>query len=241
MTRYVVQVKQGDGLKFVIKEPIVVDNVRIEQRKDELRFCVLKYDITDKNRLNLAFNLSRVLTLIFAVNLQTYWGKPLGIRGLPRSNLIDKVKNYRDLEKLVSSKSTVLLEQHHANRILEYAKALDSLDANIASVVAAGFSWYNKGLSEIELVNKFVYFYITLELLGTYLNPNKQSPTVKVKTVLNRYSNNKELTDKITSTRHEIFHEGIKRADVMPYVQTMDSAIREAFRDIIFNKIPPRS
>jgi hypothetical protein len=237
----VVQVKQGEDLKFVIKEPIVIDGIRIEQRNDELRFRILNYDITDKNRLNLAFNLSRALTLIFAVNLTTYWGKPLGIKGLPKNNLMNKVRTYKDMEKLGSIKRTVLLEQHHSERILEYTKALDSLDTAIANGVSGGFSWYNKGLSEIELVNKFIYFYIALEFLGTYLNPNKHYPTAKVKIVLDKYSNNKELTDKITSTRHEIFHEGVKRADIAFYTQTMDSTIREAFRDIVFNKIAPKT
>jgi hypothetical protein len=239
LTKYTLQVKQGDDLKFTLKEPIVIDGVRIEQRKDELRFCVLNYDITDKNRLNLAFNLSRALTLIFAVNLTTYWGKPLGIKGLPKNNLMNKVRVYKDMEKLGSSKSTVPLEQHHVDGILEYAKALDSLTDNITYKISEGFSWYNKGLGETELVNKFILFYITIEFLGNYLNRNRDSST-KVRTILNKYSNDTSLTQSIINLRNEIFHEGVKRADILPYIQVMDSTIREAFRDIVFQKISPK-
>ena len=239
MPTYIVQVKQGEDTRFTIEKPIVVCEIRIKQRKDELEFRQLHYDIADANRLNILFNLSTALTLIFGVSLTTYWGRPPKIKGV-HNDVFSSIKYYKDMRKLGFNQSSVSLEQHHSERIQKYTKALNSLDTNIANRVSAGFSWYNKGLSEIELANKFIYFYITLEFLGTYSNPNKQSPTAKVKAILNKYSNNKELTDKIISTRHEIFHEGIKRADIIPYIQTMDSAIREAFKDIVFNKISPK-
>jgi hypothetical protein len=148
------------------------------------------------------------------------------------------VRNLKQMMKRTGSWTTILLEPHHAERLVEYTSALSALNQQITGKIYEGLVWYNKGLEEVDPTGKFVLFYITLEFLGNYFNLNK-APSAKVKELINKYSNAKSLKDEIVTCRNEIFHEGVRKYDVEKYLQAMNSAILEAFKDIVFNKIPP--
>ena len=197
MDTYILQIKQGNGLRIAVDKPIVVGGIKIRQRRDEIEFRDSNpYDQTNARRFDNIFNMCSALTLIFAVSLTKYWGKPPKLNKYVDSSY-GSIKWYKDMEKLGSSKSTVLLGPQHIDRVLDYTNALSSLDTDTLAKVSEGISWYNKGLAEFELINKFILFYITLEFLGTYLNPG--SPTAKVRKILNTYSDNKDITETIAT------------------------------------------
>jgi hypothetical protein len=230
---FTLQLKQGKNPQFTILKPLIIDGIKIRQIKGEIQF---RYKPKGNNGYDNAFNLRNALILTFAVSLTPIWGGPTP------SNKSDpmyySVRNLKRMMKRTGSFSTVLLEAHHAERLIEYTTALNSLNSEITGKIYEGLVWYNKGLEELDPTNKFVLFYITLEFLGNYFNPS-QAPTAKVKGLLNNYSNDKSLTGEILKSRHKIFHQGVRKYDIEKYIQAMDSAIREAFKDIAFNKIPP--
>ena len=235
LMRYLVQFRQGVGLQFSLKEPILVDGIRIMERRNVLEF---HYKPTGNNGYDNATDLRLALILTFAVSLTMLSGAGPVIRN-KSDPLYSSMKEFRKMVKSTGSKSTVLLAPNHIERLSEYTKKLNSLSIEIRRKIYDGIYWYNKGLDEVDLTDKFILFYIMLEYLGSYFD-STASPTAKVKAVLNKYSNNKEITNQIVACRNQIFHGGVKRYDIEHHTQAMDSAIREAFRNIIFNKIPPK-
>lgn len=240
--RYTLQIRQGTDPGFALLKPIVIQGIKIKQKKDKIEF---NYKAFDKNGFldgyhngyDKAFNLRNALVMIFGVSLTPLWGAP--VTRNKSDPMYHSVRDVKRMMKTTGTSSAVLLEPHHVKRISEYLDALHSIDTEITGKVYEGISWYNRGLDEKDPTQKFILFYITLEFLGTYFNPIRNS-TAKVRAVLNKYSNNAAITEQILACRHEIFHQGAQKYDISSYTHAMNSAINGAFRDIVFKKIPPK-
>lgn len=102
------------------------------------------------------------------------------------------------------------IEDRHREKFEKYFSLLSDINENYRSSILRAVKWWGRGTVETDQLDKFIDFYVALEILGGVFFPN-ESFTQRVKKICEKYELRCRFnSNHITGIRGALFHSGKK-------------------------------
>lgn len=101
------------------------------------------------------------------------------------------------------------IRKEHKNEFNKYFGLLSKIDERYRGHILRAIKWWARGCAETDELDKFIDFYIALEILSEVIFPDVKGSTQRVKQVCKKYNLNCNFESKhVTSIRSALFHSG---------------------------------